>query len=215
MPGLLRDLSHRPHGLLEVAHGDTCHVRATVLPPRINLPTLQELLGTFCRRGWPMVRCIGMHNGVALTDELRNCTPGFFVQIFVAGVVPAHAMEITRWCAEAGRLVHLDYQAYSSDLHHFTVMALLCWRAVLRSAGAMWPRGMNGSPLRCAPGTCHCVDVILIFIMSTHRYTTWRHSMTLTKLQWQKSSIWMGTTMKELSGVRRWFPVRGCLNSWA
>ena len=34
MPELLTDTSRRPHGLLEVTRGDTCHVRATVLPPR-------------------------------------------------------------------------------------------------------------------------------------------------------------------------------------
>ena len=90
MPGLLRDLSHRPHGLLEIAHGDTCHVRATVLPPRINLPILQDILST-------LVRCTGMHNGVALTDELQDCSPGFFVQIFVAGVKPkSHIKDFRR-----------------------------------------------------------------------------------------------------------------------
>ena len=70
-----------------------------------------------------MVRCTGMHNGVALTHELQDCSPGFFVQIVVAGVIPVHAMEITRWCAGAGRLVHLDYQAYSGDPHPFMVGA--------------------------------------------------------------------------------------------
>ena len=135
MPGLLRGLSHRPHGLLEVAHGDTCHVRATALPPRINLPILQEILSTFCRRGWPMVRCTGMHNGVALTDELQDCSPGFFVEIFVAGVMPAHAMDITRWCAE---LVHLDYQAYSGDLHLFTVGVAHGLTLLASSAAQCW-----------------------------------------------------------------------------
>ena len=57
MPGLLNEMAHRPHGLLEVTQGDMCHVRATVLPPKINLPILQEFLRAFCRRGWPMVRC--------------------------------------------------------------------------------------------------------------------------------------------------------------
>ena len=51
MPGLLNEMAHRPHGLLEVTQGDLCHVRATVLPPRINLPILQEFLKAFCRRG--------------------------------------------------------------------------------------------------------------------------------------------------------------------
>ena len=32
MPGLLNEMAHRPHGLLEVTQGDMCHVRATVLP---------------------------------------------------------------------------------------------------------------------------------------------------------------------------------------
>ena len=39
MHGLLEDMAHRPHGLLEITSGDACHVRATVLPSRINLST--------------------------------------------------------------------------------------------------------------------------------------------------------------------------------
>ena len=72
--------------MLEVTQGDMCHVRATVLPPRINLPILQEFLHAVCRRGWPMVRCVGTHNRVALTDELRDCGHGFYVQITITGV---------------------------------------------------------------------------------------------------------------------------------
>ena len=60
-----------------------CHVRATVLPPKINLPILQEFLRAFCRRGWPMVRCVGTHNRVTLTDELQDCNYGFFVGLSV------------------------------------------------------------------------------------------------------------------------------------
>ena len=37
MHGLLGDMAHRPHGLLEITSGDACHVRATVLPSRINV----------------------------------------------------------------------------------------------------------------------------------------------------------------------------------
>ena len=52
MPGLLSEMAHRPHGLLEVTQGDMCHVRATVLPPKINLSILQELLyGHFAAAG--------------------------------------------------------------------------------------------------------------------------------------------------------------------
>ena len=47
MPELLSEMFHRPHGLLEVTHGDAC-VLAAVLPPRINLPISQELLHAFC-----------------------------------------------------------------------------------------------------------------------------------------------------------------------
>ena len=54
---------------INTRNGDTCHVRATVLPPRINLPILQELLQAFCRPGWLMVRCSGTQR-VVLTDEL-------------------------------------------------------------------------------------------------------------------------------------------------
>ena len=121
MHGLLGDMAHRPHGLLEITSGDACHVRATVLPSRINLPILQELLHAICRQGWPMVRCVGTHNRVALTDELQLCSHGFFVQITVTGVVPAHALDISRWSQHAGRLVHLDFQSYTGDFHLFEV----------------------------------------------------------------------------------------------
>ena len=63
MPGLLRDPSHRPHGLLlEVTHGDTCHVLATALPPRVNLPILQD-----CRRS-------RMADGSMYGNAQWNCT---------------------------------------------------------------------------------------------------------------------------------------------
>ena len=87
MPGLLNEMAHRPHGLLEVTQGDLCHVRATVLPPRINLPILQEFLKAFCWRGWPLVRCVGTHNRVPLTDELQDCRHGFFVQITITRAI--------------------------------------------------------------------------------------------------------------------------------
>ena len=121
MPGLLNEMAHRPHGLLEVTQGDMCHVRATVLPPRINLPILQEFLKAFCRRGWPMVRCVGAHNRVPLTDELQDCHHGFFVQITSTRAIPTHAVDVTRWCSESGQLMHLDYQYYAGDSHQFLV----------------------------------------------------------------------------------------------
>ena len=114
-------MAHRPHGLLEVTQGDICHVRATVLPPRINLPILQEFLKAFCRRGWPLVRCVGTHNRVPLTDELQDCQHGFFVQITITRAIPTHAVDVTRWCSEAGQLMHLDYQYYAGDSHQFWV----------------------------------------------------------------------------------------------
>ena len=107
---------NRPHRLLEVTQGDICHVRATVLPPRINLPIL-----AFCRRGWPLVRCVGTHNRVPLTDELQDCHHGFFVQITITRAIPTHAVDVTRWCSEAGQLMHLDYQYYAGDSHQFLV----------------------------------------------------------------------------------------------
>ena len=121
MPGLLNEMAHRPHGLLEVTQGDICHVRATVLPPRINLPILLEFLKAFCRRGWPQVRCVGTHNRVPLTDELQDCQHGFFVQITITRAIPTHAVDVTRWCSEAGQLMHLDYQYYAGDSHQFWV----------------------------------------------------------------------------------------------
>ena len=119
MPGLLNEMAHRPHGLLEVTQGDICHVRATVLPPRINLPILQEFVKAFCRRGWPMVRCVGTHNRVPLTDELQDCHHGFFVQISITRAIPTHAVDVARWCSESGQLMHLDYQYYAGDSHQF------------------------------------------------------------------------------------------------
>ena len=121
MPGLLSEMAHRPHGLLEVSQGDMCHVRATVLPPKINLPILQEFLRAFCRRGWPMVRCVGTHNRVTLTDEIQACNHGFFVQITITRAIPTHAVDVTRWCSESGQLMHLDYQYYAGDSHQFLV----------------------------------------------------------------------------------------------
>ena len=117
--GLKYSYSMKRHRGLEITSGDTCHVRATVLPSRINLPILQELLHAICRRGWPMVRCVGTHNRIALTDELQLCSHGFFVQMTVTGVVPAHALDISRWSQHAGRLLHLDFQSYTGDFHLF------------------------------------------------------------------------------------------------
>ena len=93
MPGLLSDTSHQPQGLLEVTQGDTCHVRATVLPPQINL-------------------ALGHITGLLL-HELQDCAHGFFVQITVTGTIPAHAIDVTRWCSNAGQLMHLGFQFYT------------------------------------------------------------------------------------------------------
>ena len=65
------------------------------------------------------MRCIGTHNRAALTDELQDCVHGF--QTTVTGVIPAHALDISRWCHNAGRLLHLDFQFYTEDLHLFEV----------------------------------------------------------------------------------------------
>ena len=64
------DLGNRWHEASWRLHPvDDSRVLATVLPPRINLPILQEFLKAFYRRGWSMVRCIGTHNRVPLTDD--------------------------------------------------------------------------------------------------------------------------------------------------
>ena len=68
-----------------------------------------------------MVRCIGTHNRVALTDELQDCAHGFYVQITITEVIPVHAIDVTRWCSQAGQLMHLDYQYCTGDLHQFVV----------------------------------------------------------------------------------------------
>ena len=57
--------TYRPHGLLKITSGDTCHVRATVLPSRINLPILQEPLHAICQRGWA--------NGEVRGDTQSDC----------------------------------------------------------------------------------------------------------------------------------------------
>ena len=56
-----------------------------------------------------MVRCTGTHNRAALTDEWQDCAHGFFVQITVTGAIPAHAIDVTRWCSNAGQLMHLGF----------------------------------------------------------------------------------------------------------
>ena len=68
-----------------------------------------------------MVRCVGTHNRVPLTDELQDCHHGFFVQISIARAIPTHAVDVTRWCSESGQLMHLDYQYYAGDSHQFLV----------------------------------------------------------------------------------------------
>ena len=106
----------------------TC-VRATVLPPKINLPILQDLLRAFCRRGWPIVRCVGTHNRVTLTDELQDCTHGFFVQITITRAISIHAVDVTRWCSESGQLMHLDISTMLAT-HGLTLFASSmapCW----------------------------------------------------------------------------------------
>ena len=65
--------------------------------------------------------CLETHNRAALTDELQDCSHGFFVQITVTGVIPAHALDISPWCQHAGRLLHLDFQLYTGDFHLFEV----------------------------------------------------------------------------------------------
>ena len=81
-----------------------------------------------------MVRCVETHNRVALTDELQLCSHGFFVQITVTGVVPAHALDISRWSQHAARLVLLDFQSYYlfevGVAHGLTLLAssvAQCW----------------------------------------------------------------------------------------
>ena len=61
-----------------------------------------------------------MANGTLPGDTQQGC-PGFFVQITVTGVLPAHALDISRWCQHAGRLLHLDFQSYTGDFHFFEV----------------------------------------------------------------------------------------------
>ena len=122
MTELFDDLHQRPHGLLEVAGGDRCHVIATVLPARINLPILREILQPWCRRGWPIVRCVGTHNGAQLTEELRDCASGFYVQMMIAGVAPALVSEMVRGFTESCRLLHLDYQTQLGEQHLYKVL---------------------------------------------------------------------------------------------
>ena len=85
-----------------------------------------------------MVRCVETHNRDALTDELQLCSHGFFVQITVMGVVPAHALEISRWSQHAGRLVHLDFQSYTGDFHLFEVGVAHGLTLLASSAAQCW-----------------------------------------------------------------------------
>ena len=186
MPGLLNEMAHRPHGLLEVTQGDLCHVRATVLPPRINLPILQEFLKAFCRRGWPLVRCVGAHNRVPLTDELQDCRHGFFVQITITRAIPTHAADVTRWCSEAGQLMHLDYQYYAGDSQQFIVGVTgspflpAAWRLV----GAIVNRGRSGSSWNYVIDTLLSVALLCTFMQCTPPSVTWMRATTQAAPTW-------------------------------
>ena len=182
MPGLLNEMAHRPHGLLEVTQGDICHVRATVLPPRINLPILQEFLKAFCRRGWPQVRCVGTHNRVPLTDELQDCQHGFFVQITITRAIPTHAVDVTRWCSEAGQLMHLDYQ-YTTRVTPTSSgwvlpMGLPFLPVAWRLVGAIVNRGMSGSSWSYAIDILLYVALLYISMQCTPPSVTWMRAMT-------------------------------------
>ena len=227
MPGLLNEMAHRPHGLLEVTQGDMCHVRATALPPKINLPILQEFLKAFCRRGWPMVRCVGTHNRVPLTDELQDCHHGFFVQITIARAIPTHAVDVTRWCSESGQLMHLDYQYYAGDSHQFLVgvahgLTLLasslapCWGDRERRSGSSWS---------CDIGILLCAALLCISIQYMPPSMTWmramtqgaptwlRHQWARLASQWRQIQsymceyVWRVSSMKEPCGVPLPLPV--------
>ena len=79
-----------------------------------------------------MVRCVGTHSRVALTDELQ---------------LPAHALDISRWSQHAGRLLHLGFQSYTGDFHLFEVgvaHGLTLLAVALRNAGATRSRGGTG-----------------------------------------------------------------------
>ena len=166
---------------------------ASVLPPRINLPILHK---AFCRRGWPMVRCVGTHNRVPLTDELQDCHHGFFVQITITRAIPTHAVDVTRWCNESGQLMHLDYQYYAGDSHQFlvgvahgfTLLASIAWRPV----GAIESRGMSGSSWSCATGILLCTS-----IQYMPPSATWMRAMT------QGAPTWLRHQRDRLASLRR------------
>ena len=194
------------------------------IAPKINLPILQELLRAFCRRGWPMVKCVGTHNRVTLTDELQDCTHGFFVQITITIAIPIHAVDVTRWCSESGQLMHLDYQYYAGDSHQFLVgvahgLTLLassmapCWGD--RDSWE-WSSGIDTLPY--AAFLCTSMQFMLpsmIWMRATTQGapTWWRHQRARLEFLRRRSrsymceSVWMVSSMKGLSGVQLRLPV--------
>ena len=168
-------------GVCPTVQGDICHVRATVLPPRINLPILQEFLKAFCRRGWPLVRCVGTHNRVPLTDELQDCHHGFFVQITITRAIPTHAVDVTRWCSEAGQPMHLDYQYYAGDSHQFLVGIAHGLTLLASSLAPCWSDRESWDEwllMSYAIDTLLYVALLCIFMQCTPPSVTWMRAMT-------------------------------------
>ena len=109
-------------------------------------------------RGWPVVRCVGTHNRVPLTDELQDCHHGFFVQITITRAIPTHAVDVTRWCSESGQLMHLDYQYYAGDSHQFLV-GVAHGLTLLASSLAPWKMARKSPCVTATGSSCRGVPL--------------------------------------------------------
>ena len=80
-------------------------------PQRLICRSCKSSFGHFAAAGGRWFGVLA-HNRVALTDELQDCTHGFFVQITITGATPAHAVDV----CESGQLMHLDYHPIARHL---------------------------------------------------------------------------------------------------
>ena len=181
MPGLLNEMAHRPHGLLEVTQGDICHVRATVLPPRINLPILQEFLKAFCRRGWPMVRCVGTHNQVPLTMSSKTAIMGFLLKL------RSQELSLPMQWTSPGGVANRDSSCIWTISTTRAIPTSSWWvsptgepslPAAWRRVGVIVSRGMSGSSWSCAIDTLLYVALRCTPMQRTPPSVTWMRAMT-------------------------------------
>ena len=64
---------------------------------------------------------------------LQDCSHGFFVQITITGIIPAHALDISRWCQHAGSCMLASSRTVVGVAHGLTLLAssvAQCWSDV-------------------------------------------------------------------------------------